>query len=259
MTTRRTGGRAVAKGSTRHIGDFVDFGLQPISWNHTMPHVTRPIKPGFAGHITDARVHYGSSHYVGIPARGGGRTALPHKGGLTEITDSSKLADGGAMTHDAELHISSSQVIGRHAWNLAHAGHTNYHGTPTPRTAERRQRVARQMASMQSAGQPGTAWSISRTVQSTQGATSTAEADELIPSFRKSTITPMSRDPRGPSAAYAYSKGGIVPRYQGHVPGVMNHYGSTHVGGSFTDFASVALPGRAKTAWEESGRSDLQA
>ena len=82
---------------------------------------------------------------------------------------------------------------------------------------------------------------------------------EPIPSFRQSTITPMSRDPRGPSAAYSYSKGGVIPRYTGHIPGVYNHYGSTHVGGSFTNLASEALPGRTKTAWEESGRSDLQA
>lgn len=268
MSRTGTGGRAAAKGSTRHIGDFVDFGLQPISWNHTVPHVTRSVVPGFAGHITDARIHYGSSHYVGVPLRGGGRTPLPHKGGLptNEITDPSKLdTSQGLMTHDAVLHISSSQVIGRNAWNLRHARTMFPNPDPTPRTADRRERVARQVTAMRSAnpnlGRPGTAWSLRRKGQYAEGAASPAEADaeEPIPSFRQSTTTPMSRDPRGPSAAYAYSKGGVKPRYTGHIPGVYNHYGSTHVGGSFTNLASEALPGRTKTAWEESGRSDLQA
>ena len=33
--------------------------------------------------------------------------------------------------------------------------------------------------------------------------------------------------------------------YTGHIPGVMNHYGSTHVGGSYQK-QDVALPGRDK-------------
>jgi len=257
VNDRRTSGRAVQKGSSRNIGDFADFGLKPISWDHTMPHVTRKIRPGFAGHITDARIHYGSSHYVGTPMRGGGRTPLPHKGGLPEVTDSSQLMAGGAMGFDSELHVSSSQVVGRHAWNLAHAGHTNYRGSPTPRTAARQERVQRQMdASAEAQRQAGTPWSVRVQTQKTDA----LEADdEPMPSFRKPSFVSMSRDPRGPSAEHAHTVGGIIPRYQGHVPGVMNHYGSTHVGGSFTNFASLALPGRAKAAWEESGRSDLQA
>lgn len=245
--SRRTAGRAVQKGSSRHIGDYADFGLMPISWDHTLPRTTRPIKPGFAGHISDARYHYGTSHFAGLPIRGGGRTPLPHKGGpaLAEL-DPSRLSSG-AMTHDAELHISSSQEIGRNAWNLGWAGHATQKRAATPRTVARRQRVERQMGWGQHPGAPST---IAQQPQS---------EDAPAPSFRQSTLVPMSRDPRGPSAAYAYSKGGIIPRYTGHVPGVYNHYGSTHVGGSFTDFASAALPGRAKAAWEETGRSDLQA
>ena len=72
-------------------------------------------------------------------------------------------------------------------------------------------------------------------------------ADDALPSYRRATFVPMSRDPRGPSAARAHAVGGISPGYMGFVPGVANHYGSTHVGGTY-ERTDASLPGRSGAA-----------
>jgi hypothetical protein len=248
---------------SRGNSDYHDFALRPISWDHTVPRDVRPIKPGFAGYLPNASSHFGSTHYGSLPIRGGGRAALPHQGRQNRAeVGATQLMAGGAMGKDAELHMMSSHEIGRNAWNLEWAGHARPK-PQTPASSHRRQEAPDSSRRPHSASvgapsgglsQRGAAWTVGRRSQRVQ-----TPPESPLPSYRKVNYVPMSRDPRGPLAAHAHAVGGIRPGYMGHIPRVLNHYGSTHVGGSY-ERQDTSLPGgvrsRQYTEGEVAGGSD---
>ena len=240
----------------RNRGDFVNVRMRPSNWLTAQVRETRPVIPGFAGHLPLSKIHYGSSHYGGVPLRGGGRVPLPHQGGLKPEMKATDLMGGGELGKGAELHVPSSFLIGRQAWDLTWAGHTRKRPPSTPRSLEARRRAMDTSSHQVRPSSAGTPRAVAR--QEQNFCQTTAEEPPL-PSFRRCSYVPMSRDPRGPLAAHAAAVGGIRPGYTGFIPGVSNHYGSTHVGGSY-ERQDVALPGRQTTAWAEThGNADLRA
>jgi hypothetical protein len=222
-----------------------NHALKPMSWGNTVPREVRPIKPGFAGYLPNASTHYGSSHYGGLPIYGGGHADLPHKGRPPMACASAyDLMAGGEHGKNAELNMISSAEIGRSAWNLEWARcptalHAQQYATRprTPATANG-SRAQTPPASYRQPRTMGLPSSVSRQEQQPSQQPEYA----VLPSFRQRSFTPMSRDPRGPSAAHAAAVGGIRPGYMGHIPRVLNHYGSTHVGGSY-ERQDLSLPG----------------
>ena len=112
--------------------------LTPISWDHTVRKAVHPIKPGYAGYLQNASLHYGSSHYGGLPMRGGGHADLPFHGRPPrEKVGASDLMAGGGLGRDQILNMVSSAEYGRCAWNLEWA-HVPESKLMTPRTAARK-------------------------------------------------------------------------------------------------------------------------
>ena len=170
------------------------------------------IKIGYSGFVPRAQMHYGSSHYGGLPYRETVKRNLP-----------------------APQNRRSSDECGREAWNLERVGHgkqsqvleaalraglklPSYARATAAAPAQQDRRPASASASAMRTSAPAPAPTAAGNESSRASA---PDAGTPLPSFRRMSFTPVSRSHVSPAEDLYYKNHGINTERKGIKPGYM--------------------------------------